>query len=145
MSSHDTPGERSLSSSTDELDNSSSKSPTSPDLLVQQEPLKTYPKAWPSCPNLSLQENIWQMRPNIERRKRPSSLYHVRYSNGSPRGSTYSPRSSGYWSELEQLSESESFVNSTPKHPTEIHPLRKSPLLRTSSDDCKVVQKPDKS
>ena len=101
--------QRSLSSSTDELDEDSPKS--SPDPAQDSQKQQTqYPKAWPSCPDLSIQENIWQMRqPAIERRKRPSSLYQMKYSTNSPRNSVYSPRSSGYWSELEQLSESETF------------------------------------
>ena len=113
-----TPEQRSLSSSVDELDEDSPKS--SPISAQDSETRKTLcPKAWPSCPDLSIQENIWQMRqPDIERRKRPSSLHQMKYSTNSPRSSVYSPRSSGYWSELEQLSESET-LSPTPKQPTE--------------------------
>lgn len=116
---HDsTPEQRSLSSSIDELDEDSPKSSPDPaqDSVKQQ---ALCPKAWPSCPDLSIQENIWQMRqPAIERRKRPSSLYQMKYSTNSPRSSVYSPRSSGYWSELEQLSESET-LSPTLKQPVE--------------------------
>ena len=116
---HDsTPEQRSLSSSIDELDEDSPKS--SPDPVQDLEKQQTScPKAWPSCPDLSNQENIWQMRqPDIERRKRPSSLYQMKYSTNSPRSSVYSPRSSGYWSELEQLSESET-LSPTLKQPVD--------------------------
>lgn len=93
------------------------------------------PKAWPSCPELSLQENIWQMRPLIERRKRPSSLYHTKHSTTSPRSSFYSPRSSGYWSELEQLSESESFSSPIAKHPADVlSPLSQDTTANMSGD-----------
>ena len=116
---HDsTPEQRSLSSSIDELDEDSPKS--SPNSAQDSEPQRRLrPKAWPSCPDLSIQENIWQMRhPDIERRKRPSSSHQMRYSTNSPRSSVYSPRSSGYWSELEQLSESET-LSPTHKQPAE--------------------------
>ena len=119
---HDTPEQRSLSSSIDELDEDSSKSSSSPDPAQdeKQEMQKRCPQAWPSCPDLSNKENIWQIRqPGIERRKRPSSLYQMKFSTNSPRSSVYSPRSSGYWSELEQLSESESLVSPTLKQPAE--------------------------
>lgn len=118
ISSQDTTEQNSLSSSVDELDQGSRKSPTTPEPEEKLNQIKRCHKAWPSCPDLSIQENIWQMRPAIERRKRPSSLYQSKYSTNSPRTSTYSPRSSGYWSELEQLSESES--NATLKHPTDV-------------------------
>lgn len=110
----DTPEQRSLSSSIDELDEDSPKSSSSPAPVDDEKHKanKLCPKAWPSCPELSIQENIWQMRqPAIERRKRPSSLYQLKFSTNSPRSSVYSPRSSGYWSELEQLSESETYVS----------------------------------
>ena len=120
VSPQDTTDQNSLSNSIDELDKRSRKSPTSPEPQKKLNQTKSYPKAWPSCPDLSNQENIWQMRPAFERRKRPSSLYQSKYSTNSPRTSIYSPRSSGYWSELEQLSESESFSSATHKHPTEV-------------------------
>lgn len=116
VSSQDTADLQSLSSSIDELDEGSPKSSTTPEPQDKTEQNKPCPKAWPSCPDLSSQENVWQMRPIIERRKRPSSLYQMKYSTSSPRSSLYSPRSSGYWSELEQLSESESLVCPTPKY-----------------------------
>lgn len=120
----DTPEQRSLSSSIDELDEEDSpKSSSSPDPVDDEKHKanKLCPKAWPSCPELSIQENIWQMRqPAIERRKRPSSLYQIKFSTNSPRSSVYSTRSSGYWSELEQLSESETYVSpSLKQQPTE--------------------------
>lgn len=104
-----TPEQRSLSSSVDELDEVSPKS--SPVLTKNVEKDHAVsPKTWPSCPDLSMKENVWQMRqPNTERQNRPSSLYQMRFSSSSPRSSIYSPRSSGYWSELEQLSESDTF------------------------------------
>lgn len=130
---HDsTPEQRSLSSSTDELDEDSPKSSPDP---TQEKQQKQYPKAWPSCPDLSIQENIWQMRqPTIERRKRPSSLYQMKYSTNSPRNSVYSPRSSGYWSELEQLSESET-ISSTVTKPAESTGQEKS---KTSSEETEA-------
>lgn len=132
---HDsTPEQRSLSSSIDELDEDSPKS--SPDPAQETQALR--PKAWPSCPNLSIQENIWQIRQSgIERRKRPSSLYQMKHS--SPRSSVYSPRSSGYWSELEQLSESETF-SPTLKQPAE----SPSPLSqdKTTSEETTSVETP---
>ena len=131
---HDsTPEQRSLSSSIDELDHDSSKS--SPDPAQDSEKQQEFsPKAWPSCPDLSIQGNVWQMRqPAIERRKRPSSLYQMKYSANSPRSSLYSPRSSGYWSELEQLSESETF---SPKHkqPTETSSPQNQDQDKTSEE-----------
>lgn len=127
----DTPEQRSLSSSIDELNEEDSpKSSSSPDPVDDEKykASKLCPKAWPSCPELSIQENIWQMRqPAIERRKRPSSLYQMKFSTNSPRSSVYSPRSSGYWSELEQLSESETYVTPSLKQQPAESP---SPLHR---------------
>ena len=132
---HDsTPDQRSLSSSTDELDEDSPKSSLDPTQDSEKQK-NQYPKAWPSCPDLSIQENIWQMRqPAIERRKRPSSLYQMKYSANSPRNSVYSPRSSGYWSELEQLSESETF-SSAPTKSAESTGQEKS---KTSSEETEA-------
>ena len=139
---HDsTPEQRSLSSSIDELDEDSPKS--SPDPAQDSEKQQAVcPKAWPSCPDLSIHENIWQMRqPNIERRKRPSSLYQMKYSTSSPRSSFYSPRSSGYWSELEQLSESESF-SPTPKQPAESTYPQTQDKGKTSNEETSSTETP---
>ncbi|XP_028392551.1 uncharacterized protein LOC114517100 [Dendronephthya gigantea] len=128
---HDsTPEQRSLSSSIDDLDHDSPKSSPDPSQDCEKQK-ECCPKAWPSCPDLSSQGHVWQMRPPaIERRKRPSSLYQIKYSTNSPRSSLYSPRSSGYWSELEQLSESETF-SPTQKQPTETTSLQNQDQSKT--------------
>ncbi|XP_046846060.1 uncharacterized protein LOC124439841 isoform X2 [Xenia sp. Carnegie-2017] len=134
-----TPDQRSLCSSIDELneDNTKSSSDSTPHSAGDSVKRPSCPKTWPSCPDLTHYENIWQMRQStIERRKRPSSLYQMKYSScNSPRSSgVYSPRSSGYWSELEQLSESETLSPSP------------SPLSQdTDKDDISITEKSQES